>query len=121
LFCSYAEADDAHFSLFQTAQQGAPAFIQILTVTQNDQEAIRSRLRTEGIKSTFKQGPEIGAALGQKTGFQLRQELAENLVVRAERSLQKGGSRKDDQTNPFALKPVKQCLRQQLRSVEAAG
>src|SRR5690606_7821925 len=58
---------------------------------------------------------------GQEVGIEQGEEVADDLVIGAERALQEGGAGEDDEADAFAGGVFEQALGEQAGAVEAAG
>ncbi len=97
-----------------------PALVIGAAVAQHEEEPVR-RAGAEGGRRRVDQGGVVGAALRHELGIEGRQELAEDLIVGAERRLQEGRAGKHHEPHPLAAQAVEEGLDQQLGAVQARG
>ena len=118
-FGADAEADRADPLLFQLSDAALPVLVVGLAVAEHDQEAVGRGTGAECLQGGVHERRVVGATLWQVIGGQHGQELAQDFIIRAERTLEKGGAGKDDEADAFAGELLEEGADEQLGAFEA--
>ena len=114
-----AKRQDADVFLFQFLGGGFPRLVGGFTVREDDEKTIGRAALLEGGERGRDEGAVIGAAFGQIVGAEIGEKFTENLIVGAERRLQKRRAREYDETDALASETFEQRLDEELGALEA--